>query len=116
MSVVVSGSGYSTAGNGGRKLVRLKNGTLVAAFVDGKSFYLKKSIDMGNTWSEAGGVYSTFTDIALAVINDVAYILTSNNNTFVSLYKYENGTRSLIGHLASSETSLGNVSYSRLLK
>lgn len=51
-ATVATGTGLSTAGNGGRKLVRLSNGWLVAVIYEntsGLKFY--RSQDNGNTWS-----------------------------------------------------------------
>lgn len=50
----VVASSYDTSGNGGRKLVRLSNGWLVAAVVDitNKIIYFEVSKDNGQAWSQ----------------------------------------------------------------
>lgn len=73
---------YSTSGNGGRKLVRLKNGWLVAGAVEGNTIKLFRSKDNGETWSLIGNVSST---------KDPSFSLVSYNNTIYVLSKRYNG-------------------------
>jgi hypothetical protein len=55
IDATVVNSAYDTSGNGGRKLVRLSNGWLVALVknhsVNPSEMYLYKSIDNGQTWA-----------------------------------------------------------------
>lgn len=49
--VTVVGSAYDTSGNGGRKVVRLSNGWIVAAVLSGEYVKLYHSKDNGTTWT-----------------------------------------------------------------
>jgi hypothetical protein len=50
--ITVVTSAYDTSGNGGRKLVRLSNGWIVAALKTGTGIYIYKSTDNGSTWTK----------------------------------------------------------------
>ncbi|WP_246072891.1 tail fiber protein [Paenibacillus dokdonensis] len=80
-ATVVNGSGYDTSGNGGRKLVRLSNGWLVATAVSGLSYLFYKSVDNGVTWSKIAYKTQTntsgTTSIALVARNDTVYAIIS---------------------------------------
>jgi hypothetical protein len=75
--VTVVDQPYNTSGNGGRKLVRLSNGWLVAAAktTDGTRVYLYKSVDNGNTWSQLCFANGSFDNFALASKDTTVYLI-----------------------------------------
>jgi hypothetical protein len=79
----VVASAYDTSGNGGRKLVRLSNGWLVAGVYDptNRTIYLYKSQDNGQTWSQLWYVDGAY------VVSGFA--LASSGNTVHLLYTVE---------------------------
>lgn len=83
--LVASGTGLSTAGNGGRKLVRLANGTLISGHYNSssaKNIY-SKSVDNGNTW--------TATSNTLASSPTAGFAMATNGTNVYSLYVAGNG-------------------------
>lgn len=80
--VTIVNQAYDTSGNGGRKLVRLSNGWLVAAVSQNssqpKTIYLYKSTDNGNTWSQLCYIQHTS-----GGINDVTYPSLASKGNFV---------------------------------
>lgn len=103
----VVGSNYSLAGNGGRKLVRLSNGWLVAAVRNAStSIIFYKSSDNGVTWSQlcyasitsttsswaitSRGtiVYAIFQDAGWTTIPFCMFDATTVANTAISLTTY----------------------------
>jgi hypothetical protein len=81
--VTVVAQPYDTSGNGGRKLVRLSNGWLVAGVYDptNRTIYLYKSQDNGQTWSQLWYVDGSY------VVSGFA--LASSGNTVHLLYTVE---------------------------
>jgi hypothetical protein len=76
--VQVVGSAYSTAGNGGRKLVRLSNGWLVAGILDTGTpqLNLYLSDDNGATWTRTGYYSVSGLDgVALTSIGNVVHFV-----------------------------------------
>lgn len=51
VAVTIVGSAYNTSGNGGRKLVRLSNGWLVAIELNSTTIQIQKSGNFGITWA-----------------------------------------------------------------
>lgn len=75
----VVNAAYDTSGNGGRKLVRLSNGWLVAVVHDSTNAYLRfyKSIDNGQTWTEIAthALGTTYTSHAITSKNTTVYFV-----------------------------------------
>lgn len=118
MGVVVN-SAFSTAGNGGRKLVRLSNGWLVATVIDyvtsGYPTRLYISKDNGETWSTFGvgkNTNSTSSDVALVTDGENVYHLIAYYNSEIRFDKYDSNGVKTINNIAidTSQTVLGNVS------
>jgi hypothetical protein len=86
--VTVVNQPYDTSGNGGRKLVRLSNGWLVAAMKNGfNTIELYVSKDNGSTWSRL--CYSGNTDaqsFTLASRDNFVYLLWANNVSTFAVY------------------------------
>jgi hypothetical protein len=75
----VVASAYDTSGNGGRKLVRLSNGWLVAAVIGNGNVYLYKSEDNGNTWAQLCYLDNSsynFSDVSIQSYGNKVYLLT----------------------------------------
>lgn len=113
-ATVATGTGLSTAGNGGRKLVRLSNGWLVSVVKTTVSnFVYYKSSDNGSTWSLLynGSTQSNIQDIGLVPAKDGAFYTLYSANSTVSFAKINSdGTFSNVVLVDSSQTALGNVS------
>lgn len=122
MSTVVA-QPYSTAGNGGRKLVRLSNGWLVAVVTEGQStntrirFY--KSTDNGSNWTEVCYAWGG-NDVAIVSTGTVVHAVYKDyttSPTYLYYLKFDAVTQPS-GHKAkdysletpSTATALGNVS------
>lgn len=107
---------YSTAGNGGRRIVRLDNDTLIAS-VKNQNLYtinLYKSIDSGKTWSELVSIPTSVTVYDYAIQTDgkrVFVVFCQGNNNISCRPVNEDG---VLGTLTNAEpvsqTALGNVS------
>lgn len=112
-ATVVAGA-YDTSGNGGRKLVRLANGSFVVATKTTTAYYLYKSIDNGLNWtllySNTG--LTSFQDVAIASKDIYVYVIYGANNNAVNYHVINSldGTRPFVGGVDSSQTALGNVS------
>lgn len=112
-ATVATGTGLSTAGNGGAKLTRLQNGTLVSAVRSSTtSWRLLKSTDGGATWSQIATVTEVVNDLALASKGNDIHVLVSFSTTGVKHYRY-NDSGALQGssvNVDSGQSALGNVS------
>lgn len=112
-ATVATGTGLSTAGNGGAKLTRLQNGTLVSAVRSSTtSWRLFKSTDGGATWSQIATVTETINDLALESKGNDIHVLVSFSTTGVKHYRY-NDSGVLQGasvNVDSGQYALGNVS------
>lgn len=112
-ATVATGTGLSTAGNGGSKLTRLQNGALVSAVRSSTtSWRLLKSTDSGATWSQIVTVTETVNDLALASKGNDIHVLVSFSTTGVKHYRY-NDSGALQGssvNVDSGQSALGNVS------
>lgn len=108
---------YDTSGNGGRKLVRLSNGWLVAVVKTNYYYYFYKSEDNGNTWVDlcyTNIQTNTTHDIAIASKNNIIYFIHNMNNTAVN-FQYFDATTVLNKDIyefnnISSESVIGNMS------
>jgi hypothetical protein len=90
-TVVVS-SGYSTAGNGGRKLVRLSNGWLVAiVYSNNYDFgnYLYKSTDNGQTWQQLCQISNTRQHSSIVAKGNYVYVLINQSSFDLWFYKID---------------------------
>lgn len=112
-ATVATGTGLSTAGNGGAKLTRLQNGALVSAVRSSTtSWRLLKSTDGGATWSQIVTVTETVNDLALASKGNDIHVLVSFSTTGVKHYRY-NDSGVLQGssvNVDSVQSAMGNVS------
>lgn len=113
IDVTVVNSAYDTSSNGGRKLVRLDNGVLVAAAKDTTSQFLWKTTDNWNTKtviaSQTGYVSSQ--DVALCTNGkNIFRLFGYNNSTIVFNSWTESGVILTSLNLDTGQTALGNVS------
>ena len=112
-TAVASGTGLSTAGNGGRKLVRLANGALISAVrTSTTSWQLHKSTNGGSSWAQLVSVTETVNDLALASKGNDIHVLVSFSTTGVKHYRY-NDSGALQGssvNVDSGQSAMGNVS------
>ena len=112
-ATVASGTGLSTAGNGGAKLTRLQNGALVSAVRSSTtSWRLLKSTDNGATWSQIVTVTETVNDLALASKGNDIHVVVSFSTTGAKHYRY-NDSGALQGaavNVESGQSAMGNVS------
>lgn len=112
-ATVATGTGLSTAGNGGRKMVRLANGNLYSVIKNGNNFVIYKSVNGGSTWSQhyTNGGNTSLQDVTLASKGNDLYLLWTLNNTTVSAFVFINESATpLATTLDSSQTALGNIS------
>ena len=111
--VQVVGSAYDTSGNGGRKQVRLKDGTLVIAVkTSTPSVILYKSTDGGGTWSSlyAYGTLSSPLDVSLATNGTYIYTLISAGaGTSVDVFN-TSGSKISSSNADTGQTFMGNCS------
>lgn len=116
---------YDTSGNGGRKLVRLSNGWLVATAKDSitdvnKPVYkLFVSSDNGETWVEDSysiGAFAGVYDVSLVNKGNTLYLLSSSktgSNIWRSRHHYKNFDTGVTGYSeieTSTQTDMKNVS------
>lgn len=109
---------YSTAGNGGRKLVRLSNGWLVVATISSTNgIFVHVSKDGGITWSALTRMEQASSDVAIASNGTKVYILSSyTNNTSLRIYSFDATTVTNTNIVSSGinidngQQSFGNVS------
>lgn len=104
---------YDTSGNGGRKLVRLDSGALVAAAKDTTSQFVWKTTDNWNTKtviaSQTGYVSSQ--DVALCTDGKNIFRLFGYNNSAIVFNSWtESGVILNSLNLDTGQTALGNVS------
>lgn len=105
---------YDTSGNGGRKLVRLSNGWLVAATKVATGYYLYKSVDSGLNWTALFNYVglTSFQDLSIVAKGNYIYSLFGLNNNSIGYHIINglDGTRPFSGALDSGQTAIGNVS------
>lgn len=114
-AIVVSGSGYTTIGNGGRKLIMLNNGKMVSVVIDKTNSYFRTYISdsMVSSWNPLLSEYQmNISDCALATDGVNIFSLYSGNNDENIYFKSisENGVSKQSFIIDTSQTSLGNVS------
>ncbi|MEC0089319.1 glycine-rich domain-containing protein [Paenibacillus macquariensis] len=112
-SKVATGA-YDTSGNGGRKLVRLNNGTLVAVVKDtaNNASKLYKSINNGSTWANFATAGSTIMgDATLSTNGTHIYLAYCASNVSTMFIRFsESGSQLDTITVDQSQTALGNVS------
>lgn len=107
---------YDTSGNGGRKLVRLSDNTLVSVVKYGFGiYYVYKSTDGINWTLIPTGSFSSLQDICLSTNGRDVYILASNNNNNIHMSRLINDGSGNFSFgetqtIDTSQTELGNVS------
>ncbi len=109
---------YSTAGNGGRKLVRLKDGTLFVAVISSATEWkIYKSTDNGITFSEFLRKPFSVGDIALTTDGNRLFIAFTHSNTNIKFFAYNADGTVITGiepvngkNIDASQTSLNKVS------
>jgi len=108
--VQVVNAAYSTEGNGGRKLVRLDDGTLVSAVHDGiTTLYFYESSDNGLTWSV---IYSVGMDVGdISIVTDGTYIHALYTRASALRASYMNNTSgTFVPSDIEDQTAIGNCS------
>ncbi|MED5050670.1 sialidase family protein [Anoxybacillus rupiensis] len=83
IDATVVNQAYDTSGNGGRKLVRLSNGWLVAVVFGSNTIYFYKSTDNGTTWVQLTSAPYTTTSAYLSIVSlgTRIYLLASGGGT-----------------------------------
>ena len=108
-------SAYDTSGNGGRKLVRLKDGTLVTGVLESSTNKIKlyTSIE-GTNWSfitDATNGLNTIQGFSLVAIgNVIGYVFQTSNNTVYFRTSSKTGTLGSLVSLDTSQTAIGSSS------
>lgn len=90
-TVIVSAS-YSLGTNGGRKIVKLSNGWIIAGVYNSSAaeIYLYVSKDNGNTFSFFAATYFPSTDWAIACSGTIVYLLSvASTNTEAYFYSFD---------------------------
>jgi hypothetical protein len=110
----VVASAFDTSGNGGRKSVRLDDGSLVNAVYDSTNGIIKiyKSIDNGNTWTFKLDVSSVVRGFSLVTNGNFVYLLRSMGNDQQVINNYFDSDINPITSYAvdSSQSTLGQNS------
>lgn len=104
---------YDTSGNGGRKLVQLKDGSFVSAVKNSTSQFIYITMDNWNTKNTIFSytAYPNFQDIAICTDGNNIFSLYAVNGTTVSFGSYKVDGTLINGYTVdSSQTALGNVS------
>lgn len=112
-ATVATGTGLSTAGNGGRKLVRLLNGALVSAVrTSTTSWQLHKSLDGGTTWAQLVSVTETANDVTLATKGNDIHVTVSFSTSGVKHYRYNDSgvLQGTAQNVDTGQTAMGAVS------
>ncbi|WP_214780728.1 sialidase family protein [Exiguobacterium sp. s22] len=111
-ATVASGTGLSTAGNGGRKLVRLADGSLWSVTRTTSSVSLYKSVNDGTSWSFVETYSSSsLQDASLATDRERVYLLVNANSSNVRYLAYNaSGVRLFLADVDPLQSALGNVS------
>ncbi|MGC4378413.1 sialidase family protein [Fictibacillus sp. Mic-4] len=104
---------YDTSGNGGRKLVRLANGRLVAVLKTGSGFYIYKSTDNGATWTKLVTESNNIGDVAMVAIGNNIGLLRGAGSTSINFSVVDVVNDKLVGGVSvvdSGQSAIGNVS------
>jgi hypothetical protein len=114
--VTIVAQPYDTSGNGGRKLVRLSNGWLIAAVYGNNNVYFYKSGDNGSSWQQLGYVIwgATTPSIAIASSGTLVHaIMTGSGSNSVGYVRFDattaGGNIPYTGSL-DSQTTIGACS------
>ncbi len=112
-ATVATGTGLSTAGNGGRKLVRLLNGALISAVrTSTTSWQLHKSLNGGSTWSQLVTVTESVNDLTLATKGNDIHVTVSFSTSGVKHYRYNDSgvLQGTAQNVDTGQTAMGAVS------
>jgi hypothetical protein len=114
-AVQVINSAFDTSGNGGRKLVRLSNGTLVATVkTPASTVILYKSTDGGGTWSALVNPVSptSLQDVSITTNGTYIYVLVNFNSASVWYGVYNTSGVQVSGAYLdnNTQTAMGNCS------
>jgi hypothetical protein len=109
----VTNAPHSTAGNGGRKLIRLNSGNQYAAVNGGTAVHIYKSADGWKTEKTTfrSVLYTSIQDVALATDGVHVFAIIARNNGSINAYKWkEDGA--ILGNVIvdTNQTAIGNVS------
>lgn len=112
--VSVIGSAYDTSGGGGRKLVRLSNGWLVATAINGTTdirFYVSK--DSGATWSLLTAIATGLTltgGVAICSVGTIVhFIVGSGTNIYLEKFDATTvGTTYSLGAYDETQNAIGS--------
>lgn len=117
-NATVVASAFSTAGNGGRKVVRLSNGHLYAAVIASPTNWkIYKSTDNGNTFTEFLNKGFSVGDIALSTDGNRLFVIFSHSGVNVKFFGYNSDGSVISGinvtngkDIDTGQTAVGNVS------
>lgn len=101
---------YTLIGNGGRKLVRWSNGTLIAVTKNSTArleFY--KSTDEGQTWTPFYNIGTNAADFAMVVHGTTTYVLAATT-TIVSMYAIPENLSPVVTRTIETQTTISGVS------
>lgn len=110
-STVVS-SAYDTSGNGGRKLVRLNDGTLISAVkVNTTAVNVYKSTNNGTTWTQIYTQSISINDVSIATNGTYIYLFYSYSSAGTWYYCINSSGTSLFNAAVDqTQTAMGNGS------
>jgi hypothetical protein len=115
----VVASAYDTSGNGGRKLVRLSNGWLVAVVFDSANskHILYKSTDNGNSWSQLCFMSNTKQGASIVANGTKVFIIAPNASNLAVMYASFDATTignvdvyNVNNYVDSSQNAIGTTS------
>ncbi|KOP29473.1 hypothetical protein ADM98_11395 [Exiguobacterium sp. BMC-KP] len=112
-ATVATGTGLSTAGNGGRKIVRLLNGALISAVrTSTTSWQLHKSLDGGTAWAQLVTVTEAVNDVTLAAKGNDIHVTVSFSTSGVKHYRYNDSgvLQGTAQNIDTGQTAMGAVS------
>lgn len=99
-ATTVVNAAYDTSGNGGRKLVRLSNGWLIAATYDNSSkrIYFYRSIDNGQTWTQLCYMYTAnssyvWYSFALSSYGTKVFVIAASQANFMHWQSFDATTQ-----------------------
>lgn len=103
---------YNTSGNGGRKLVRADSGNLYAITKTSTAYFVYKSSDNGNTWTQfTTGTYTSIQDVSLISSgNFVFWLISLNGGALFQGGLVDGKNIGALVNVDSNQTAIGNVS------
>jgi hypothetical protein len=110
-STVVA-SAYSTSGNGGRKLIKLDSGSLIAAMYNSGSIYIYRSVDNGLNWSQiytTGSAFGPYICIEKLPNNRITVFFGTNADIYCIIIN-EDGTGYSYRQFESNQTAIAGIS------